>query len=68
MELESEIQRMVEEAIPMPRSCVFERNRADYRRKCLTENINLILNFVKKSPNENIRDRDNQSDNENSLT
>lgn len=68
MDVASEIQRMVEEAIPMPRSCVFERNRADYRRKCLTESINNLLNFGKILPNENIRDRDNEGNTENSTT
>lgn len=68
MELESEIQRMVNEAVPMPRSCVFERNRADYRRKCLTESINNLLNFVQNLPNENIRDRDNEGNTEASTT
>jgi|APFre7841882590_1041340.scaffolds.fasta_scaffold103246_2 hypothetical protein len=65
--MQDEIQRMVEEAVPMPRSCVFERNRADYRRKCLTESINNLINFVQNLPNENIRARD-KGDTESSIT
>ena len=55
MNVEDEIRKMVEEAIPMPKSCIFERNRADYRRKVLVEKINLLLsNFGKIPTNENI--------------
>lgn len=54
MNVDEEIRKMVEEAIPMPKSCVFERNKADYRRKTLVEKINWLLsNFDKTIPNEN---------------
>jgi len=53
-----EINAMVEEALPMPNKCVFERNRCDYRRKVLVEKITLLLNnFVQSQQNEHTRIR-----------
>ena len=50
MTIDEQIQAMVLEAIPVPKSCAFEKMRADYKRSILVQKIKeLLVTFGNKS-------------------